>query len=379
MTHEIFTITSRDPKSKARAGVLHTKSGDVETPFFMPVATKTAVKHISSEDLETMGAKAIICNAFVLAMRPGVEIIKKFGGISKFMTYPGVVFTDSGGFQMYSSRLYLGSKENGVKFRNPYSGEKIFMTPEADMDVQLGLNSDVAMCLDTMPLITESKEAVAEAVRKTTIWAAQCKHHHDKQQAPLPLEKRQLLFGIIQGGLHVDLREQSARELVSLDFPGYSIGGLALGETKEEEYAMIEVAKSFIPEYKPVYLMGAGNPLELIEAISRGVDMFDSRFPTQNARRGTLFTSFGFLRITNASSHDDMLPIDPACECFVCKRYSRAYIRHLLKRDEGVGFRLASYHNLFYLQQLMRDARVSLIAGTFSEMKEEIKKKYTRG
>jgi len=372
MTNGIFTIAHRDVTSKARAGILHTKSGDVETPFFMPVATKTAVKHISSEDLESMNAKAIICNAFVIAMRPGVEIVQNFGGIAKFMAFPRVIFTDSGGFQMYSPRLYIGSKENGVCFRNPYSGEEVFMTPESNMELQLALNSDVAMCLDTMPLMSESKESVAEAVRKTTLWAEQCKKHHDEQQKKLPFEKRQRLFGIIQGGIHPDLRELSARQLTALDFKGYSIGGLALGEPKKDEYAMIEIAKSYIPENKPVYLMGAGNPPELIEAISRGVDIFDSRFPTQNARRGTLFTNNGFLRITNSPYKEDSSPIDPTCSCFVCKRYSRAYIRHLLHREEGVGFQLASYHNLYFLQELMRRARIAIQEGKFMKLKEEI-------
>ncbi len=377
MTHSIFTIQARDPASKARAGILHTKSGDIETPFFMPVGTKTAVKHISSGDLEEMRARAIICNAFVLHLRPGASSIQKLGGIAKFMAFPGIIFTDSGGFQMYSSQLYIGSKEEGVQFRNPYSGEKIFMTPEEDMDIQSVLNSDVAMCLDSMPLISESKEAVAEAVRKTTAWAARCKIHHETQQAHLPRAAQQILFGIIQGGIHAKLREQSALALVALDFPGYSIGGLALREPKEDEYAMIEVAKAHIPEQKPVYLMGVGNPPELIEAIARGVDMFDSRFPTQNARRGTLFTSTGFLRVTNAPNKEDAQPIDAACSCFVCKRYSRAYIRHLLMHEEGVGYRLASFHNLYYLQELMRAARSALLHGSFQQFKEEIKKNYS--
>ncbi len=377
MVYEAFTIVARDKESKARAGVLHTKSGDVETPFFMPVATKTAVKHISSGGLEEMSARAIICNAFVLGMRPGADVIASFGGIGKFMAYPGVVFTDSGGFQMYSSRLFVRTKEDGVLFRNPYSGEQIFMTPEADMDLQLALNSDVAMCLDSMPLMSDSKDAVREAVRKTTAWAVRCKCHHDARQSARAPHERQLLFGIIQGGIHKDLRVRSAESIVSLDFDGYSLGGLALGEPKEDEYAMIAAAKARIPETKPVYLMGAGNPFELLEAISRGVDMFDSRFPTQNARRGTLFTSTGFLRIANAACKHDHGPIDPACPCLACARYSRAYIRHLLAREEGVGFQLASYHNLFYLQALMRAARAAILNGTFASMKEEIKKKYT--
>ena len=342
----------------------------------MPVATKTTVKHISPEDLASMGTNAIISNAFILSFRPGVEIIKKFGGIGKFMTYPGVVFTDSGGFQMYSPRLYISSKDEGVLFRNPFSGEERFLTPEEDIEIQLGLNSDVAMCLDSMPLIGESKESITEAVRKTTLWARRCKTHHDAKQSSLAPEQRQLLFGIIQGGIHADLREHSAKELVALDFLGYSIGGLALGEPKEEEYEMIEVAKSIIPEHKPVYLMGAGNPLELLEAIARGVDCFDSRFATKNARRGTMFTEHGILRVLNEASKDDSRPIDESCTCFVCKRYSRAYLRHLLMSKEGVGCRFASYHNIFFIQELMRRARTAIQDGTFPQLLEKIKKGY---
>ena len=376
MAPSIFTITARDSESKARSCILHTKSGGIETPFFMPVATKSAVKHIASGDLEEMQARAIICNALVLGMRPGARSVGTVGGIAKFMAFPGIVFTDSGGFQMYSSRLYVGAKENGVRFRNPYTGEQIFMTPEADMELQLALNSDVALCLDSMPLLSVQKNEVAEAVRKTTAWAERCKKHHDAKQIALPKEKRQLLFGIVQGGVHKDLREESAKQLVALDFEGYALGGLALGEPKEQEYEMIDVAKSLIPEHKPVYLMGAGNPLELIEAIARGCDCFDSRYPTQNARRGTLFTRAGFLKIANAPYKEDTKSIDPACQCFVCRRYSRAYIRHLLRNDEGVGYRLASFHNLFFLQELMRRARAAIAAGSFKTLQAEMRQAY---
>lgn len=370
----VFTITARDKNSKARAGILHTKSGDIETPFFMPVATKTAVKFISSEDLKQMGANAIISNAFILSLKPGVEIINKMGGIRKFMNYHGINFTDSGGFQMYSSALYIESKEEGVYFRDPFSGIKIFMTPEENMEIQIKINSDVAMCLDSMPLIEHSKEAVALAVERTKIWAERCKKHHDKLQTDK--EKKQLLFGIIQGGVHKDLREKSARDLVKMDFSGYSIGGLALGEEKNEEYEMIEICKKYIPEEKPVYLMGAGNPLELLEAISRGCDMFDSRFPTRNARHGSLYTSEGKIGLKNKEYGDDSRPIDPNCQCSVCKNYTRAYLSHLLRMEEPSGLKLASYHNLYFLQDLMAKAREAIKKGTFIELLEKYRKMY---
>ncbi|HLF53598.1 MAG TPA: tRNA guanosine(34) transglycosylase Tgt [Candidatus Nanoarchaeia archaeon] len=377
MGYNLFLIKHNDKNTKARIGVLHTKSGKIETPFFMPVATKTAVKHISACDLHEMKANAVISNAFVLFLRPGTELIEKMGGIAKFMSFNGVVFTDSGGFQMYSPRLYVGSKENGVMFRNPYTNEKLFITPEKDMEIQLDLGSDVAMCLDSMPLIENSKKDVAEAVRKTTNWAKKCRIHHSKLQENLKSQERQLLFGIIQGGIHEDLRKISAKELVALDFDGYSIGGLALGESKEEEYRMIEVAKSLIPEEKPVYLMGAGDPLELLEAISRGCDIFDSRFPTQNARRGAIFTSTGRINIKSARFKEDGNPIDKNCKCFVCKNYSRAYIRHLLVQEEGAGLRLASYHNLHYLQRLMDDVKSAIKSGKFLKFLEDFKKIHT--
>jgi queuine tRNA-ribosyltransferase len=367
----VFSIIAKDKKTKARIGVLKTKSGDIETPFFMPVATKASGKHVSSQDFYEMGTNAVICNSFILFLRPGVEVIKKFGGIGKFMNYKGIVFTDSGGFQMYSPSLFLKTKENGIVFRNPFSGEECFVSCEDAMKIQLGLGSDVAMCLDSMPLIEVKKEEVAKAVEKTTEWALKCKKYHDKNN-----KNGQILFGIIQGGIHSDLREKSALELKKMDFEGYSIGGLALGEPKEEEYKMINIVKEIVPEDKPIYLMGAGEPVELLEAISRGVDIFDSRFPTQNARRGSLFTLNGTLKILNKKYENDKKPIDGKCDCFVCRNYSRAYIRHLLKMEEGNGLRLASYHNLYFLQELMRKTRKAIEEGRFEEFKGEFERSY---
>src|SRR3989344_1517998 len=371
-----FRIIVKDNKTEARVGVLQTKSGAIETPFFMPVATKTAVKNISVEDLETMGAKAIISNAFILSLRPGTSIIKKFGGIKDFMNYKGINFTDSGGFQMYTESLYLGSNKNGVFFRDPFAGQKLYITPEKNMHIQLDIDSDVAMCLDSMPLIEHSKEAIEEAVDKTTLWAWRCKKEHDRVQSKVKKEKRQLLFGITQGGIHQDLRKRSAQELKKIDFDGYSIGGLALGEPKKDEYKMIEVCKKVLPENKPIYLMGAGDPLELLEAISRGVDIFDSRFPTKNARRGAIFTSKGRLRLMRAKHKIDKKPLDEKCDCFVCRDYSRGHIRHLLHNKEGVGYRLASYHNLYFLQNLMRKANAAIKEGRFDKLLKDFRRNY---
>jgi queuine tRNA-ribosyltransferase len=371
---KFFNIIAKE--GKARAGILKVRGKEVETPFFMPVSTKMTAKHIGPDDLKSMRCNAIISNGFILSLRPGDKYIKRRGGIGNFMKFDGLNFTDSGGFQMYTKTLYIKSDDNGVEFRNPFDGKKEYITPEKDMDFQLNIGSDVAMCLDSMPLIEESKEAITKAVDKTTNWAKRCKEHHDEVQEKLSDEKKQILHGIIQGGIHPDLREVSAKALVELDFDGYSIGGLALGEAKEDEYKMIEVCKKIIPEDKHVYLMGAGNPLELLEAIYRGCDMFDSRFPTQNARHGGLFTNKGKIILTNKEFENDDGPIEEGCECFVCKNYSKAYVRHLLKQQEGSGYRYASYHNLWFLQRLMEKARVAIKEGKFGELLEEFRKFY---
>jgi len=371
-----FKIIHKDKKTKARIGILHTKKGPIETPFFMPVATKATAKFINSKQLEELGAKAIISNALILSLKPGEKTIKKLKGIGKFMNFSGINVTDSGGFQMYSKSIYIKSNDSGVFFKNPITGEKIFMTPEKNMKIQLDINSEIAMCLDTMPLYHHSKKDIKLAVKRTTLWANKCKQTHDKLQKNIDKIKHQLLFGITQGGIYKDLREKSINELKELDFDGYSIGGLGLGETKQEQIKIIKLQKSILPNNKPIYLMGIGDPLEILEAIELGVDMFDSRLPTQNARRGTLFTSKGKLRILNKKYEFDKNPIDKSCNCLACKNYSRAYIRHLLKENEPVGKELASYHNLYYLQNLIKQAKQTIKNNKFKEFKNKIKKTY---
>ncbi|MDD5192010.1 MAG: tRNA guanosine(34) transglycosylase Tgt [Candidatus Nanoarchaeia archaeon] len=372
----VFKITHKDKKTKARIGILHTKKGNIETPFFMPVATKATAKFINPGKLIESGAKAIISNALILSLKPGSKIIKKLGGIGKFMNFLGINFTDSGGFQMYSPSTYISSNNQGVFFRNPFNGEKIFITPEKDMEIQLDINSDVAMCLDRMPLFKDSKKEIENAVILTTTWAKRCKEHHDELQKKIPKEKRQLLFGITQGGIHKDLRKRSINELKKLDFDGYSVGGLGLGEKRKDEMKMIELQKSILPDNKPIYLMGIGDPVEILDAISKGIDIFDSRMPTQNARRGTLFTSNRKLKILNKKYESDKSPIDKNCTCFVCKNYSRAYIKFLLSQDEPVGKELASYHNLYYLQNLMKEAKIAIKNNKFKEFNKKITEIY---
>ena len=384
--NQIFQITHKDKSTKARIGVLKTKKGNIETPFFMPVSTKACAKFINSKKLEELGAKAIISNSFLLSIRPGTTLIKKSGGIGKFMNYSGINATDSGGFQMYTKSIYLSSDEEGVTFKNPLTGEKIFMTPEKSMGIQLDIGSDIAMCLDRMPLYEDSKQEIEKAVNLTTAWAKRCKLCHDKLQKKIPKNKRQLLFGIVQGGIYKDLRKKSTKELLDLDFDGYSIGGLALPDdcykgdrkkAKKYEYEAIETAKKILPETKVVYLMGEGDPIEILEAISRGIDMFDSKYPTETARRGTLLTSKGKIKILNKKYELDQTPIDKSCNCFTCKNYTKSYIRHLLKEEEPVGKELASYHNLYFLQDLIKQTKQHIKNNTFSKFKDKIKKAYS--
>ena len=372
----VFSIKHKDKKTNARIGILKTKKGKVETPFFMPVATRGSVKTLTSEELKDMKVPTVISNALILYLRDGSEIIKKFGGIGKFMNYKGINFTDSGGFQMYSERIYVKSNEEGVCFKNPLNGEKIFMTPEKNMKIQLDIGSEVAMCLDSMPMYENSKEQISEAVKKTTMWAKRCKAHNDLLQKDIPKRKRQLLFGIIQGGIYKDLREKSANELIKMDFDGYSIGGFGLGETIDEEFNIVKQMKNIIPENKPVYLMGIGNPVEILKGISMGVDIFDSRMPTQNARRGTLFTSKGKLRLLREDNKFNNEPIDKNCNCFVCKNYSRAFVRYLLLNDEFTGKKLATYHNIYFLTKMIEKAKEKIKQGKFNEFLKEYEKEY---
>ncbi|MCK9595626.1 tRNA guanosine(34) transglycosylase Tgt [Candidatus Pacearchaeota archaeon] len=370
----VFTISHKDKTTNARIGILKTKKGTAETPFFMPVATRGVTKGLTSEELGDMKAQAVISNALILYLRHGSEIIKEFGGIGNFMNHKGLNFTDSGGFQMYSKSIYIKSNNEGVFFRNPINGEKLFITPEKDMEIQSDINSDVAMCLDSMPMYSHSKEQIAEAVEKTSMWAKRCKIHHDKLHKEK--EKKQLLFGIIQGGIFPDLREKSAKDLLELNFDGYSIGGFGLGETIDEEFKIVKQIKEMLPENKPVYLMGIGTPVEILKGIALGVDIFDSRMPTQNARHGTLFTSEGNIKITNEKYKLDKSPIDENCNCFVCKNYSKAFIRYQLINDETTGKRLATYHNLYFLTKLIEKAKEKIKEGTLKEFIKEVEEKY---
>jgi len=350
--------------NKARIGRLKTKHGTVETPMFMPVATKGAVKLIDTDELKEMNVQGIISNAFLLYLKPGLDIAKD---LHKFMDWDRIIFTDSGGFQILSmNNVFKGIKKNGIIFKSPFNGERHLLTPEKVMEIQGILNSDVAMVLDHMPLHELSFKKVKEAVEDTHRWAKICLENRNEKQ---------LLFGISQGGIFPELRKKSTSFINSLDFDGVALGGLCIGESKEDMHKMIKLSISLIPE-KPRYLMGVGSPVELINCIGDGIDIFDSVFPTRNARHGHIMTSKGAVDIEKSRYRNDFLPLDENCKCKVCRKYSRAYIHHLFKSTEYLGLRLATYHNLFFIQNLIKDVKKAIKGNYFDEFKKEFINSY---
>jgi len=369
-----FSIIAED--GAARVGKLYTAHGTIETPFCMPVATKATAKNVSPQDLVDMKAKAIICNAMLLHFAPGSGFLREHGGIHKFMRYPDVIFTDSGGFQMQRKSLFLSITDKGVWFRNPFILQKVYLRPEEVMRIEQDIGSDVAMALDHMPHVIDDHAAVSDAVRRTHLWAKKCKEAHAK--IAKEYDSKQLLFGIAQGGLFKDLREKSAKFINALDFDGVAMGGLALGEGKKEMWEMVEVQLPHIDREKPRYLMGVGNPVDLIEAVSRGVDCFDSIFPTQNARHRNVFTLQGMVKLDKVIYREDMTPLDPDCDCYVCTAFTRAYLHHLARVDEHISHRYLSYHNLYFLQRFMERMREAIKKQEFGEFKKEFLATYTK-
>jgi queuine tRNA-ribosyltransferase len=363
----MYKIISEAKKSLARVGKLSGRHS-AETPFFMPVATKASVKQLSAEDLTSMNVPALISNSFLLSLKPGTTIIKKMGGIHNFMNYHGMTFTDSGGFQMLNAQFLLKNEEEGVTFKSPYDGRKLFITPEDVMRIEEDIKPDVAMMLDNLPPHGSTREEVLVSVNRTKAWAERCMKSHK--------DSKQLLFGITQGSVYKDLRTKSTRDIVTLDPDGIALGGLCIGETQQQMFDVISLSKKIIPTEKPVYLMGVGSPHDIIECVHMGVDVFDSRFATRNARHGTLFTRKGNLMIDRKEFVHDEGPIDPTCSCFVCKNYSRAYIQFQLKQKEAVGMRLASYHNVWFITKFMEDIRTSIREGEFLKFRRDFLKKY---
>ncbi|MBT7902452.1 tRNA guanosine(34) transglycosylase Tgt [Candidatus Woesearchaeota archaeon] len=355
-------------EGKARLGELNTAHGTVQTPFFMPVATKLTVKHISPFELKSMGHNACISNTYVLFLKPGRDLIKKAKGIHKFMSYDKTMFTDSGGFQMVNSSLVGGITDKGVTFKDPFSNRTHFLRPEDIMHIERELGSDVAMCLDHMPEVRSCKEKIVESVTRTIDWAKRCKKVHDGKSI---YGQKQLLFGIAQGGLFKDLREKSGKAINELDFDGNAIGGLALGETRKEMHQAIKWQIPFLSEKKPRYVMGLGTPQDIIEAVSSGVDCFDSIYPTQNARHCNIFTQNGMIRLNKGLYREDFGPLDPDCDCYVCKNFSRAFLYHLSRSDEWTHHRYLSYHNVYFMSKFMEKIRLAIKENRFEQYKKE--------
>ena len=340
-------------QSGARLGRVHTPHGVIDTPTFMPVGTQATVKTMSPEELKQMDAHIILSNTYHLFLRPGHDLIKEAGGLHKFMNWDRPILTDSGGFQVFSLSNFRKISEEGVEFRSHLSGDKLFISPEKAMEIQNALGSDIMMAFDECPPYPAEYDYVKKSTERTSRWAERCLKSHARPND-------QGLFAIVQGGMFEDLRRQSAADLTSMDFPGYAIGGLSVGESKELMYEVLNYTVPLLPHNKPRYLMGVGSPDALIEGAIRGVDMFDCVLPTRIARNGTTMTSMGRLVVRNAQYARDFGPLDPNCSCYTCTHYSRAYLRHLIKADEMFGLRLATYHNLHFLLQLMRDVRQAI-------------------
>ncbi|MCM3762668.1 tRNA guanosine(34) transglycosylase Tgt [Alkalihalobacillus oceani] len=356
-------------QSGARLGKVHTPHGMFETPIFMPVGTLATVKTMSPEDLYDMNAQIILSNTYHLWLRPGHDIIREAGGLHKFMNWDRPILTDSGGFQVFSLSDLRKIEEEGVHFRNHLNGDKLFLSPEKAMEIQNALGSDIMMAFDECPPYPAEYDYMKKSVERTSRWAERCLEAHGRPQD-------QGLFGIVQGGEYEELRKQSAADLVSLDFPGYAVGGLSVGEPKDVMNRVLEFTTPHLPENKPRYLMGVGSADSLIDGAIRGIDMFDCVLPTRIARNGTLMTSKGRLVVRNAKYARDFGPLDENCDCHVCRNYTRAYIRHLIKCEETFGFRLTSYHNLYFLLNLMEKVREAIREDRLLDFREEFFEQY---
>lgn len=364
-----YRLIKKEKHTGARLGELITPHGTFPTPMFMPVGTLATVKTMSPEELKEMGAGVILSNTYHLWLRPGEDLVAEAGGLHKFMNWDQPILTDSGGFQVFSLADMRNIEEAGVHFRNHLNGSKMFLSPEKAIDIQNKLGSDIMMSLDECPPYYESHDYVKNSIERTTRWAQRGLEAHANPE-------RQGLFGIVQGAGYKDLRKQSAKDLVSMDFPGYSIGGLSVGESKAEMNQMLEYTTPLIPENKPRYLMGVGAADSLIDGAIRGIDMFDCVLPTRIARNGTCMTSKGRLVVKNAKFARDFRPIDEQCDCYTCRNYTRAYVRHLLKCDETFGIRLTTYHNLYFLLHLMEQVRQAIKEDHLLEFREHFFEEY---
>ena len=363
-----FKVMHKDNACRARLGVLRTGHGAIETPVFMPVGTQATVKTMTPEEVKELGGRIILSNTYHLYLRPGHELIREAGGLHRFMNWSGPILTDSGGFQVFSLGPLRKITEEGVVFRSHIDGSEHFFTPEKAMEVQACLGSDIAMAFDECSPYPSTREYTLQALERTTRWAERC--------LAAQRGEGQGVFGIVQGGMFPDLREKSARALVEFNFPGYAIGGLSVGEPKQLMYEMLDHTVPLLPQEKPRYLMGVGSPDCLVEGVARGIDMFDCVLPTRIARNGSVFTRRGKLVVRNAAYARDFSPLDPECDCYTCRNYTRAYVRHLIKAGEVLGIRLTTIHNIYFILNLMVEIREAIQDGRMLEYRDEFIKTY---
>jgi queuine tRNA-ribosyltransferase len=386
-----FELLAKDQQSKARHGRLTTAHGVIETPAFMPVGTQGSVKAVSPRELRELNAQVILGNTYHLFVRPGIDVIKQFEGLHKFMNWDGPILTDSGGYQIFSLAKLRKITEKGVQFQNHFDGTPAFISPEIAMEIQATLGSDITMVLDECPPWPCDYEYAAKSTEMTTRWARRCKAAVEagpswtgivspaNRKTTATTEEartRQLVFGIVQGATFEGLRKQSAQAIVDLDFDGYAIGGVSVGEPEEDMFRAVESSEPILPKDKPRYAMGLGTPPQLVEMIARGMDMFDCVLPTRLARNGTAFTPAGALNLKNAEFTRDRRPIEENCACPACREFARGYIRHLIKAEEILGLRLITLHNLHFYLDLMRQARAKIDHGTFDEFRREFVSSY---
>mgnify|MGYP006291456817 CR=1 FL=1 len=363
-----FELIKSDSDTKARRGVVTTPHGKINTPIFMPVGTQATVKAMSPEELKEIQVEIILGNTYHLYLRPGHELIKRAGGLHEFMNWDKPILTDSGGFQVFSLSDLREIKEEGVYFQSHIDGSRHFISPEKSIEIQNALGSDIVMAFDECPPEPSNYDYVKNSLERTVRWAERSKEamNNDKQS----------LFGIIQGGIFKDLREESVKKMTDIGFPGYAVGGLSVGEAKEDMLDTLDFTVPLMPEDKPRYLMGVGTPEDLIEGVMRGIDMFDCVMPTRIARHGSIFTSDGRITIRNATYKEDFTAPDPDCNCYVCQNYTRAYIRHLLKRNEILGVRLTTYHNLYFFIDLMNKIKKAISNENFLSFRKKFYQKY---
>ena len=366
----MYDLLKKD--GKAKRGRFHTVHGTIETPVFMNVGTAAAIKGaVSTDDLRQIKTQVELSNTYHLHVRPGDEVVKKLGGLHQFMNWGKPILTDSGGFQVFSLADLRKIKEEGVHFHSHIDGRKIFMGPEQSMQIQSNLASTIAMAFDECPSSVADRRYMENSVARTTRWLKRCKDEMERLNSlPDTINKQQLLFGINQGGVYEDIRVEHAKQIAKLDLPGYAVGGLAVGESHEEMYRILDAVVPVLPENKPTYLMGVGTPANILEAVDRGVDFFDCVYPSRNGRHGHVYTNHGKLNLFNAKFELDNRPIEEGCQCPACRSYSRAYIRHLLKAKEMLGMRLCVLHNLYFYNTMMEEIRDAIDAGEYQAYKK---------